>query len=387
MAHPPNRSGAADPTGGAGSNREAGQPLLVIAAGGTGGHMFPAQALAEAMLAQGWRVHLATDDRGLRYAGGFPPQVSRVRLRSSTPARGGITARLAVPVAIARGVLGAIWRFRADRPTVVAGFGGYPALPALVAAWVLGVPRLIHEQNGVLGRVNRLFARRVGVVCCGTWPLRGAPTGAALVHTGNPVRARVAELAARAYQPPLDGPIRLVVFGGSQGATVLATLVPRALSMLPVALRTRLSVTQQVRAGEEGPVADTYARAGIAAELAPFFTDLPDRLAAAHLTVARAGASTLAELTVLGCPSVLVPYPAAMDDHQSANAAPLAAAGGANVSPEPGLTAGDLAGQIGWLLGHPDALATMAAAARGVGRPDATTALAAQVALVAGRPA
>ncbi|MEL6768619.1 MAG: UDP-N-acetylglucosamine--N-acetylmuramyl-(pentapeptide) pyrophosphoryl-undecaprenol N-acetylglucosamine transferase [Pseudomonadota bacterium] len=346
-------------------------PLLVIAAGGTGGHMFPAQALAEEMLGRGWRVALASDERGLRYAGGFDARVERLSFAAASPTRGGLLARLAAPFAIYRGIKAARARFGADRPAVVAGFGGYPALPALAAAWTMGVPRLIHEQNGVLGRVNRLFAAHVARVCCGTWPLANPPRGARLEDVGNPVRGAI--IAVRETPYPNDaGRLGLLVFGGSQGASVFGRVVPQAVAMLPEALRARLDLVQQVREGEESTVAEAYRSAGVAAALAPFFDDMPVRIAGARLVVARAGASTVAELACIGRPSLLVPYPHAMDDHQTANAAALAEAGGAVVLPEAGLTAGALAAVLRRLLEEAPAEAeAMAAAARAQGRPEA----------------
>lgn len=346
--------------------------LLVIAAGGTGGHMFPAQALAEAMLARGWRVALSTDARGLRYAGGFPAQVDKRALAAATFARGGLAAKLAAPLAIARGVAEA-WRwFGADRPAVVAGFGGYPAFPALVAAGLRGIPRLIHEQNGVLGRVNRRFATKVQAVACGTWPLTNAPAGARLLHLGNPVRPSVRPAP---YPPEGDG-FSLLVFGGSQGASVFARLLPQAVASLPEGLRARLQLVQQVRPEDMEAVQAAHAAAGIDATCAAFFDDMPARLAAAHLVVARAGASTVAELACIGRPAILVPYPAAMDDHQTANAAALGAAGAALVLAEAGLTAAALAGHIARLAVDPATLARMAEAARGQARPRAAEDLA-----------
>ncbi|GMG82344.1 UDP-N-acetylglucosamine--N-acetylmuramyl-(pentapeptide) pyrophosphoryl-undecaprenol N-acetylglucosamine transferase [Paralimibaculum aggregatum] len=350
--------------------------LAVLAAGGTGGHLFPAQALAETLLDRGWRVALATDARGLRYAGGFPAAVERIELRAATTARGGLTARLAVPVTLARGCLGAWMRFRRARPAAVAGFGGYPAIPALAAAWALGIPRLIHEQNGVLGRVNRAFAGRVDRVACGIWPVSGAPSGARLEHVGNPVRGAVLEAAAAPYEAPGEGALRLLVFGGSQGASVFAERVPAALAGLPEALRSRLSVVQQIREGEADAVSAAYAAAGIRAELAPFFADMPARIAAAHLVVARAGASTVAELAAIGRPSILVPLPSAMADHQSANARSLAGPGAAVLAPQAALTPASLGAEIARILGTPAAAAAMAAAARAEGRPGAAHRLA-----------
>ncbi len=355
-------------------------PLLVIAAGGTGGHMFPAQALAEEMLRRGWRVQLATDRRGLRYAGGFPEAVERIELRSGTFAQGGVKAKLMAPFRILSGILEAIRQFRGDPPNCVAGFGGYPALPALAAAWRLGLPRLIHEQNGVLGRVNRLFARRVDRVACGTWPVTNAPAGASLVHLGNPVRDTVLAVLNQPYSPPGGGTINLLVFGGSQGASVFAKLVPGAISLLPEALRQRLSVIQQVRPGEEGPVGAAYESAGVDAELAVFFGDMPRRIAAAQLVISRAGASTVAELAAIGRPAILVPYPDAMDDHQTANAMALAAPGGAILAPEAELTTDALARHIRAVLLEPGQAAHMAARARAQGRPQAACDLAGMIA-------
>jgi UDP-N-acetylglucosamine--N-acetylmuramyl-(pentapeptide) pyrophosphoryl-undecaprenol N-acetylglucosamine transferase len=351
-------------------------PLLVIAAGGTGGHMFPAQALAEEMLRRGWRVELATDVRGLRYAGGFPEAVTRVELQSASFAQGGMAAKLMAPLRILSGVLAAVRRFRADRPACVAGFGGYPALPALTAAWWLQLPRLIHEQNGVLGRVNRLFASRVDRVACGTWPVANAPGGAALDHLGNPVRDTVLAVLDRPYRPPGDGRLDLLIFGGSQGASVFARLVPGAVSLLPEAMRRRLAVTQQIRPGEEGPVGASYEGCGVAAELAPFFDDMPRRIAAAHLVICRAGASTVAELAAIGRPAILVPYPYAADDHQTANAKALADTGGAILAVEAGLTTDALARHIRSVLEDPGQAARMAELARAQGRPRAARALA-----------
>lgn len=355
-------------------------PLLVIAAGGTGGHMFPAQALAEEMLRRGWRVQLATDRRGLRYAGGFPEAVERIELRSGTFAQGGVAAKLMAPFRILSGILAAIRQFRGDPPNCVAGFGGHPALPALAAAWRLGLPRLIHEQNGVLGRVNRLFARRVDRVACGTWPVTNAPAGASLVHLGNPVRDTVLAVLNQPYSPPGGGTINLLVFGGSQGASVFAKLVPGAVSLLPEALRQRLSVTQQVRPGEEGPIGAAYESAGVDAELAIFFDDMPRRMAAAQLVISRAGASTVAELAAIGRPAILVPYPHAMDDHQTANAMALAAPGGAILAPEAELTTDALARHIRAVLLEPGQAAHMAARARAQGRPQAACDLAGMIA-------
>ncbi|MCC6305993.1 MAG: UDP-N-acetylglucosamine--N-acetylmuramyl-(pentapeptide) pyrophosphoryl-undecaprenol N-acetylglucosamine transferase [Rhodobacteraceae bacterium] len=350
-------------------------PLLVIAAGGTGGHMFPAQALAEAMVERGWRVVLSTDARGARYAGGFPAAVGVARIAAATPARGGVRGRIAAPFRVLAGIVAALAAMRRDPPAAVIGFGGYPAVPALAAALLLGRPRLIHEQNGVLGRVNRFFAPRVDAVACGTWPT-ALPAGVRAVDTGNPVRAAVGERAGAPYIPPGDHPLSLVVIGGSQGARVLSEAVPAAIAALPAGLRARLRVAHQARPEDAGRAAAGYAAAGVPAEVSPFFADIPRRLAEAQLVIARAGASTIAEVAAVGRPAILVPFPHAAADHQTANAGTLAAAGAAIVVPERDLAPGLLAGHVAAVLAAPGVALGMAAAALGCGRPDAARRLA-----------
>jgi UDP-N-acetylglucosamine--N-acetylmuramyl-(pentapeptide) pyrophosphoryl-undecaprenol N-acetylglucosamine transferase len=345
-------------------------PLALIAAGGTGGHMFPAQALAELLLAQGWRVKLSTDDRGARYAGGFPEAVERQVVKSATTARGGLSGKLAAPFKIAAGVLAARRAFRRDRPSVVIGFGGYPTIPALSAAHLMGLPRMIHEQNGVMGRVNRMFAARVHRVACGTWPTI-LPQGISGQHVGNPVRGAVLDRAASPYVAPGDGALNLLVIGGSQGARVLSQVVPAAIAALPADLRARLQVSHQARPEDADQVTAAYAAAGIAAEVQPFFTDVPDRIAAAHLVISRSGASSLADITVIGRPAILIPFAAATGDHQTANAQALADAGAAHVHPESVLDADSLTRDIRAILTDPAQATAMAQAALTLARPDA----------------
>lgn len=344
--------------------------LALIAAGGTGGHMFPAQSLAELLLAEGWRVKLSTDDRGARYAGGFPDAVERVVVPSATTARGGVIGKLTAPLKIAAGVMAARADFRRDRPSVVVGFGGYPTIPALSAAFTMRLPRLVHEQNGVMGRVNRIFAARVNRVACGTWPT-DLPAGVKGVHTGNPVRAAVLDRAAATYAAPGQGALHLLVIGGSQGARVLSDVVPTAIAALPDDLRTRLRVSHQARAEDADRVTDAYARSGVSADVQPFFTDVPQRLAQAQLVVSRSGASSIADITVIGRPAILIPYAAATGDHQTANARALAQSGAALVRPESGLDADSLTRDILAILTDPARASGMAAAALELGRPDA----------------
>ncbi len=359
------------------------QRLLVIAAGGTGGHMFPAQALAEVMLRRGWRVKLSTDARGARYTGGFPHTVEIEQVGSASFARGGVLAKALVPLRIMGGTLAAAWRMWRDRPDVVVGFGGYPAIPAMAAARVLRLPRMIHEQNGVLGRVNRIFSRRVDRVACGTWPT-DLPEGVAGVHTGNPVRAAVYERAGAPYIPPGDYPMSVLVIGGSQGARVLSDIVPPAIATLPMDMLRNIRVSHQARDEDNARVAQFYAENGIDADVQPFFRDVPRRMSEAQLVISRAGASSVADISVIGRPSVLIPYPHATGDHQSANARGLVEAGGAIVMPEARVTVDAMGEEIARVLSDPDGAARMARAALSVGKPEATQELVALVEELAG---
>ena len=353
-------------------------PLLLIAAGGTGGHMFPAQALAEAMLARGWRVRLSTDARGARYTAGFPQDVEITQISSATFARGGLLAKAVVPVRILGGILAATFRLWRDKPAVVVGFGGYPTIPALAAAVILQLPRMIHEQNGVPGRVNQFFARRVNKVACGTWPT-ALPDGVTGEPVGNPVRQTVLDRAGSPYIAPGDYPMSVVVIGGSQGARVLSSIVPAALAALDPALRDRLRVAHQAREEDLATVVQTYADAGIAAEVEPFFTDIPRRLSEAQLVISRSGASSVADISVIGRPSILIPYAAATGDHQMANAKGLGDAGAAVILTEAHLDAATVTAQVAAILGAPDRAELMARSALAQGRPDATIRLAALV--------
>ncbi|WP_424934069.1 undecaprenyldiphospho-muramoylpentapeptide beta-N-acetylglucosaminyltransferase [Amaricoccus macauensis] len=350
-------------------------PLLVIAAGGTGGHMFPAQALAEEMLARGWRVRLSTDPRGARYAGGFPEAVERGVTSSGTFAQGSPISRATTPFTVAAGIAKTVMAMRRDRPACVAGFGGYPALPATAAATFLRIPRLIHEQNGVLGRVNRIFAPRVDRVACGVWPT-ALPKESKGEFVGNPVRASVLAQAGATYLCPETGPIEILVMGGSQGAGSFARLVPPALEQIPDALRQRLRLSQQVRPEDMDRVRAVYDGLGLDADLRGFFDDVPERLARASLVISRAGAGSISDITVVGRPAILIPYPSAADDHQAANAAGLVEAGGAFMIREEELTPEGLAGHITAILSDPEGASAMAAASHAHGRPEATQHLA-----------
>jgi UDP-N-acetylglucosamine--N-acetylmuramyl-(pentapeptide) pyrophosphoryl-undecaprenol N-acetylglucosamine transferase len=349
---------------------------ILLAAGGTGGHLFPAEALAHELIARGWRVDLATDQRAERYAGHFPAAHIHPVASATIGSRNPLTLARAFWT-IWRGVRQASEVIRKIQPAVVVGFGGYPTLPPLYAATRRGVPTLIHEQNAVMGRANKALASRVSAIAGGFLSENAGGAGAKIVVTGNPVRPAVIEAADTPYAPSRAfEPFRLLVFGGSQGAQFFSEAVPPAVAALPASQRSRLSVTQQARAEDVARVRSAYQEIGVAAEVLPFFTDMATRMAAAHLVISRSGASTVSEIAVIGRPALLVPYPHALDHDQAANAAALAASGGAQVHPQPTLSTKTLMSLIGGLMENPGKLASMAAAARLAGRPDAARLLA-----------
>lgn len=358
---------------------------IVIAAGGTGGHLFPAEATARALMRRGRKVVLFTDTRGETYADRFAG-AEVVQVRSGTPAGRGALGRIVVLGEIAAGILGARGHLKRLRPAMVAGFGGYPSLPTMLAAVQLGLPSLIHEQNAVLGRANRLVAGRVSRIALSLQPTRGVAENSLVDLVGNPVRPAILPVRDRPFVPPADDSrLRLLVTGGSQGARVFGELVPAAVALLPEDLRSRLEIVQQCRAEDLDAAKAAYAAIGLAPRLAPFIDDMPEQLAAAHLCLMRSGASTVAELAVAGRPAILVPYPHATDDHQTANAEALASVGAAEIAQQASLTPPHLARLLARLLGDPAGLARMAAAARGTGRPDAAERLADLIEAMAGR--
>lgn len=350
--------------------------VCVVAAGGTGGHMFPAEALARELASRGWRVVLATDARGEQYAHAFPAE-ERLALDAATGS--GPIGLLKAGLAILKGVGQAQSAFARIGADVVVGFGGYPSAPALVAAVATRRPTLIHEQNAVLGRTNRMLAPAVGTVASAFPTLGRAPAKvkARAKLVGNPVRPDIRALFDRAYVAPEgDGPIHVLVTGGSQGARILSETAPRALAALPEAIRKRLKVQQQSRPETLESARQIYLEAGIAAEVAPFFRDMADRLSRAHLVIGRAGASTCSELAVAALPSVLIPLKIAMDDHQTLNARALSDAGAARVIAEDDLTVDSLTAALNEVLSDPTKLTAMSAAARSVAIPDAAARLA-----------
>lgn len=360
------------------------RPLVVIAAGGTGGHMFPAQALAEVLLRKGWRVKLSTDARGARYAGGFPKSTEIERISSATFARGGLFAKALVPFRVLSGVASMTLRMWRDRPDAVIGFGGYPSIPALGAAIILRLPRMIHEQNGVLGRVNQLFAKRVAGVACGVWPT-DLPEGVEGGHVGNPVRQSVKERAGAGYIVPGDYPMSILVIGGSQGARILSDVVPPAIAALPMDLLSYLRVSHQAREEDLERVSTFYLENGIQADVQPFFNDVPERMSEAQLVISRSGASSVADISVIGRPSILIPYAAAAGDHQTANARGLVEADAAICIPESQMTVQSVTDAINSVLTNPEGALHMSQAALQAGKPDAAEELASLIETLAER--
>ncbi len=362
-------------------------PLIALAAGGTGGHMFPAEALAQELKRRGRRVLLVTDARGDRYAANFPAD-EKFLISAASPSIGGPIAKAAAAASLAGGLMKVMGAFGRLRPAAVVGFGGYPSFPAMRAAAMLKIPHGVHEQNGVLGRANRLSIGSAAFLAHGFPVLEKAPDRpkASVVEVGNPVRDAVRDAARTPFAAPVQGgAVNLLVFGGSQGAALFSTVVPTAIAALPEALRRRLAITQQAREGEVDAVANAYRAAGVTAELAPFFRDLPARIAAAHLVIARAGASTITELSMIGRPSILVPLAIAMDDHQTGNARALSDAGGAVRIAESDFTPARLAEALTPLLEDAGRLAAMAAAAKGRVKAEAASALADLVDGIAGQ--
>ena len=361
----------------------------MLAAGGTGGHLFPALALAQELKRRGTAVDLVTDMRADRYDAGFPARAI-YRVPSATPTGKSPLGLARVAWALARGVIASLRLMHRVKPGAVVGFGGYPAFAPLVAARLLGVPTALHEQNAVLGRANRSLARYVTAIATSFehTKLLDARTQRKARVTGNPVRDLVVEWASQGYQPPPEGgPCALLVFGGSQGARFFADAMPETLALTPDWLRARLTVVQQCREEDLARVEEAYAAAGVRAHLATFFGNLPEEMAKAHLVIGRAGASTVAELTVMGRPAILVPLPHAIDNDQLQNAQRLADGGAGwcleqkNYSPE------FLSEALADLFTSPDKLAQAAAAAKALGQPQAVTQLADLVEELVGRAA
>lgn len=351
---------------------------IVIAAGGTGGHLFPGQALAQELHRRGRRVAVITDDRVAGVKARFP-DTDVFSVPSATPSGGGVIGMARAVVPIMRGIL-ASRRVLADiNASAVIGFGGYPTLPPLVAAYMKNIPTAVHEQNAVLGRVNRLMGPRVTAIAStfDAPKYLSSADAAKLTLTGNPVRDQIISVADKAYvQSGGDDLFNLLVFGGSQGARVMSDIVPSAVASLDESLRARLRVVQQARPEDVERVTDTYTQAGVSCDVAAFFEDMHERIARAQLVVARSGASTVTELAVVGRPAFLVPLPHAIDQDQLANAQVLSDAHGGWLMPQETFTQERVATEIAKLMAQPDQLVAAAACAKSVAQPDAAQRLA-----------
>ncbi len=358
---------------------------FILAAGGTGGHMIPAHALAEELKSRGHGVLLITDQRGARFPGLFDDVP--VHILPAGRLGGGPFGWLRAVRSVISGRREARRLYRDHRPDAVVGFGGYPAFPSLIGATAMRIPTVLHEQNAVLGRVNRLLAGEAVAIATAHRTVERLKRAyrAKAVLVGNPVRKEIARLGEVPY-PPFDeiAPLKILVTGGSQGATVLGRVVPQGLGKLTPSLRRRLQVMQQCRPEDIDAVRTRYAELGIPAELMTYIEDMPAKLEEAHLVIARAGASTIAELTAAGRPAILIPYPSATNDHQTANAREITDAGGARTISEPDFTPEVLARQIEAMANDPQALANAASRALSVGRPHAARDLADLVERVAG---
>lgn len=354
------------------------KPLIVLAAGGTGGHVFPAEALARELKGRGYRLALLTDSRGDAY-GGALGEIDTHRVRAGGIAGKGPIAKIKSVIKLALGTWQARGLLKEMKPSAVVGFGGYASIPTMMAASLAKMATVLHEQNAILGRANRLLADRARAIAVSFPESRGIPARSQrkVTHTGMPVRSGVLAVRDTPYPSFTDSrPFNILVLGGSQGARILSDVIPEAMGQLTDALKKRIRITQQCRPEDLEQVRGTYKRLGIDAELEIFFNDVPERLAAAHLVISRSGASTVAELLAVGRPALLVPYRHAIDDHQSLNAHAVDEVGAGWLIPETDFTAESLASRLESMFGMPMILEKAAEAARKTGRPDATECLA-----------
>lgn len=349
-------------------------PRLLIAAGGTGGHMFPAQALAETLKGQGWDISMITDARGRKHTSAIPAEpIIEVKAASISPRRP--LQAIAGVWKLSRGTAQAKTFIKQNKPDIVVGFGGYPAFPAIKAAQSMGLPTILHEQNAVLGRVNRVFAAKANIVASGFKALGRLPKGASHICVGNPLRAQIMAAVPESYDLP-SADINVLIVGGSLGARLISETMPQALALLPDSLRRRLVVTQQTRPESKDKAEQIYKGAGVRAVCETFFSDIETHLAKAHYVVGRAGASSVSEIAVMGKPSLLVPLKIAMDDHQTANALALKNLGAADILPESEFTPEIVKSTLEARLNDTVWLETAAAAARTAARPAAAEDLA-----------
>jgi UDP-N-acetylglucosamine--N-acetylmuramyl-(pentapeptide) pyrophosphoryl-undecaprenol N-acetylglucosamine transferase len=350
--------------------------VAFLCAGGTGGHLFPAEALSAELISRGWTTHLLTDTRAERFVSGFPANRTH-RIPSATIAGSNPIAMLSSVFALAKGTVVARALAKNLKPSIAIGFGGYPSLPPVMGAKLAGVPTLIHEQNAVAGRANRLLSRFVTGIAGGFLDEDAGAYSAKTITTGNPIRPPVIEASKIPFVAPKNsGPFQLLVFGGSQGAQFFSTAIPAAIALLPVELRNRLVVTQQARNDDIDLARAAYSALGMKPELASFFSDMPQRIAKAHFVISRSGASTVSEIAAIGRPALLVPYPHALDHDQAANAAKLAKTGGVEVARQDSLTPENIAARLITAMTDPAGLTQKANAAKSAGRPNAAILLA-----------
>ena len=359
------------------------KPLAILSAGGTGGHMFPAQALAEELLARGWDVKLSTDLRGARFTKNFPDAVKVETVSSATFSKNGLIYKIKAFFLILGGIFASLKAFWKHRPNIIVGFGGYPTIPALAASIFMSLPRIIHEQNGVLGRVNQVFAKRVHLVACGTWPTI-IPENIMSEHIGNPVRKEVLSRSGSPYIPPGNHPMSILIMGGSQGAKILSNIVPEAICNLPDEILNYIRVFQQAREEDCERVKSYYSNKGVACEVKPFFGNIASHLSEAQLIISRSGASSVADISVVGRPSILIPLGSAIRDEQTLNAYPLKKLRAATVIAEKNLTVKRLNKAVLKILSSPENASRMAVNAHKTVVLDATKKLADRVEEIAG---
>lgn len=355
------------------------QRRIILAAGGTGGHMFPAQALAETLVTRGWDVVLCTDVRGMRYTKSFPKKISITQIGSASPTQGTKWARIGALFLLFTACCKMFLSFLRARPHCVVGFGGYPSFPALVGAWILRVPRVIHEQNACLGRVNRLFVCHVDIFAY-SFPIKYFSKCNHALDCGNLVRDQVFLYKNAPYTPfdikNTENMCDVLIFGGSQGARILTDIVPEAIKILPENLLHRLKIYQQVPASDCKRLVEFYEKIGLNAKIAPFFDDMATHIAQAKLVVSRAGASTLAEISMIGRPAILVPYRGAVNNHQNANARYFSEQNAAILIEEKGFSPQSCADAIMSIIENPVYAAKLADAAFECARPGAAQRLA-----------
>ncbi len=351
---------------------------VYLAAGGTGGHIFPALAVAETLQTRGYSAHLFTDRRGAKLLGGASSLPATLHvIAAASPFQNGMIKRSFAVTKLAVGALASLYHLLIRRPALIIGFGGYPSFAPLVAGRLLGIPILLHEQNAFLGRANHVLAKFANALAL-SWPqTKNLPSMQHIEVTGIPVRQAFFDAAQTPYRLAATAPVNLAVLGGSQGASILASLVPDAIAMLDPAMRQRLRIHQQARPEQIDPLQRRYGDLGVTADIQPFYTDMPSLLGQSHVVICRAGASSVAELAAIGRPSLLLPLPSAMDDHQRMNALQMQDAGGGICLDETNLSAAVLATRLMQLLETPKTLSNMAQSARSLASPDAASLIAA----------